>query len=172
MSGHCWTHSPEEWQRILNINFIGTVNGIRSFVPRLLSQGGDAHIVNTASVAAVLVSPMLSAYTATKMAVKGLTETLQQELMSLDPSIGVSILCPGPIETAMTIEARRQSIVDESNKEMLDQLTPEEGLEYMAPEQCAQIVFDAIERKEFWIFTHPEYRSLIKKSMAPLLEER
>ena len=169
MAGHCWSHSHEEWQRILNVNFIGTVNGVRSFVPRILEQGGEAHIVNTGSIASLLPSPLLGAYMASKMAVRGLTETLRQELLELDPSIGVSLLCPGPIDTAMTQAARTETLDQETREEMLDKLTPEQGLEYMAPEKCAQIVFDAIARKDFWIFTHPEYKSHISNSYAELL---
>jgi NAD(P)-dependent dehydrogenase (short-subunit alcohol dehydrogenase family) len=71
---------------VVNVNLMGVVNGLLAFVPHMIEQGSHAHIVNTGSVA-------------TKMAVRGITETLQQELAEQGANIGVSTLCPGPVDT-------------------------------------------------------------------------
>jgi NAD(P)-dependent dehydrogenase (short-subunit alcohol dehydrogenase family) len=76
---------------------MGVVNGIRSFVPRMIAGGEEGHIVNTASRAALRALPRLAAYTATKHAILGLSDTLRVDLAPFP--IGVSTLCPGGVNT-------------------------------------------------------------------------
>ena len=84
---------------VVNVNLMGVVNGLLAFVPHMIEQGSHAHIVNTGSVASFISGAGLGSYTATKMAVRGITETLQQELAEQGANIGVSNLCPGPVDT-------------------------------------------------------------------------
>ncbi len=86
-----------DWQFAVNV--MGIVHGIRSFVPILLEQGEEAHVVNTASMAAVTASPLSSAYFASKHAALSLSESLYLELTQLGAPIGVSVLCPELVAT-------------------------------------------------------------------------
>lgn len=88
-----------DWHRLIDVNLIGVVHGIHAFLPRLLDQGSAVHIMNTASMAGIVPNPGLTAYSATKAAVVGLTEALDTELA--DTSVRVSALCPGVIRTAI-----------------------------------------------------------------------
>jgi NAD(P)-dependent dehydrogenase (short-subunit alcohol dehydrogenase family) len=93
-----WEQSPEDWRWTLEVNLIGVVNGIRAFVPHLIRQG-SGHVVNTASFAGLAPIPGggNGAYTASKHAVVGLSETLVEELATVGVDVGVTVLCPGPV---------------------------------------------------------------------------
>lgn len=99
MGGVVWEHSPEDWAWLLGVNVIGVVNGIREFVPRMLGQGDDCHIVNTASAAGLDARPWLGMYSATKYAVVAISEALEAELRMRGSKIGVSVLCPAVVNT-------------------------------------------------------------------------
>jgi NAD(P)-dependent dehydrogenase (short-subunit alcohol dehydrogenase family) len=93
-----WEQSPEDWRWTLDVNLVGVVNGLRAFVPLLIRQG-RGHVVNTASIAGLAPVPGggNGAYTASKHAVVGLSETLVEELATIGADIGVTVLCPGPV---------------------------------------------------------------------------
>lgn len=88
--------TAEHWHRIVDINIMGVVNGIRAAYPHMIRQG-DGHIVNTASLAGLVPSPMLAPYAMTKHAVIGLSLSLRPE--AAQHGIRVTALCPGPTET-------------------------------------------------------------------------
>lgn len=86
----------EHWQRVVDVNIMGVVNGIRAAYPHMIEQG-DGHIVNTASLAGLVPSPMLAPYAMTKHAVVGLSLSLRPE--AAVHGVRVTALCPGPTET-------------------------------------------------------------------------
>lgn len=88
--------SMEHWQRVVDVNIMGVVNGIRAAYPHMIRQG-DGHIVNTASLAGLVPSPMLAPYAMTKHAVVGLSLSLRPE--AAVHGVRVTALCPGPTET-------------------------------------------------------------------------
>ena len=108
VTGPLWAHSLEDWQWVLNVNLWGVVHGIRSFVPILLEQGGEGHIVSTASMAGLMSNPGLGVYNVTKFGVVTLSETLYMDLKLQGSSIGVSVLCPGFIRTRIMDSARNR----------------------------------------------------------------
>jgi len=89
----------EDWRRVVDVNLMGVVHGLHAFLPRMLEQEGISHIVNTASMAGLVPVPGLTAYSATKSAVVGLTDALDMELIGT--RVRVSALCPGIINTAI-----------------------------------------------------------------------
>src|SRR5207248_5646882 len=89
--------SDQQWELTLDVNLQGVIDGLHAFLPGMRSQGGEAHIVNTASLAGLLAGPALGAYNASKFAVVAISETLRHELAP--HGIGVSVLCPGGVAT-------------------------------------------------------------------------
>jgi NADP-dependent 3-hydroxy acid dehydrogenase YdfG len=89
----------EDWRRLLDVNVMGVVHGIHSFLPRMLEQKTPGHIVNTASGAGLFASPGIGPYCASKHAIVGLSQVLAAELH--DTSIDVTILCPGIVNTSI-----------------------------------------------------------------------
>jgi NAD(P)-dependent dehydrogenase (short-subunit alcohol dehydrogenase family) len=96
-----WEQSAEDFGRVMAVNFGGVVNGIRNFLPHMVERG-SGHVVNTASYLGLVTRPGggNAAYVAGKHAVVGLSQVLTEELGRLGINIGVTTLCPGPVETA------------------------------------------------------------------------
>lgn len=96
VGGRTLDATPEDWERLVNINFWGVVHGLRAFAPHMLERG-SGHIVNTASSAGLVPLPGIAGYTATKHAVLGLGQSLRAEFRHRN--VGVSTICPGMIRT-------------------------------------------------------------------------
>jgi NAD(P)-dependent dehydrogenase (short-subunit alcohol dehydrogenase family) len=167
--GETWTHSFEEWQQILSINVMGVVNGLNAFVPLMLAEGKPAHIVNTGSVGSLVAAPGMAQYTAVKMAVRGITESLAYDLAAREAPIDVSLLCPGPVLTSISdallgVETGTQE-ADPADHLMAGQP------DFITPDDCADRVFRAIRERRFWIFTHPFNNYISSKTQAILKGE-
>ena len=91
---------PEDWDRQIAVNIKGVVHGCERFIPPMIERGTGGHVVNMASATGYLAMPVMCAYSSTKFAVFGLTEALRIELRK--HKIGVTAICPGAINTAIT----------------------------------------------------------------------
>jgi NAD(P)-dependent dehydrogenase (short-subunit alcohol dehydrogenase family) len=178
VGGPVWEHTVQDWEWILGVNLWGVIHGVRVFVPIMLAQDAEAHIVNTASMAGLVSGPGLGAYNVTKHGVVTLSETLHHELaLASRGRVRVSVLCPGWVDTRIAESERNrpadlpaapppaaQATMMEMVKGMLAQGLP--------PARVADIVFAAIRDERFWILTHPEWKSMIRTRMEDILEER
>lgn len=90
--------SVEHWQRVIDVNLLGVVNGITAAYPRMVERR-SGHIINTASLAGLIPAPLLTPYAATKHAVVGLSNSLRAE--AAPNGVRVSVVCPGVIETPL-----------------------------------------------------------------------
>ena len=143
-TGNCWEISDAQWQQSWQVNVNGIVNGLRTFVPRLLKADRPARIINTASVGGFLPSPLMSPYSATKFAVVALTESLVNELATLNPQIKVSLLAPGPVKSAIFREAPSEASAQFHS--LMTHMLDENGLD---ADEFARLVFEAINRGEY-----------------------
>ena len=100
LGGPLWEVSEEDWRWILGVNLWGVIHGIAAFTPLLLEQG-EGHIVNTASVAGLTTPMFMGPYNATKFAVVAISETLYKDLATTGANVGVSVLCPGFVQTGI-----------------------------------------------------------------------
>ncbi len=167
--GETWSHSFEQWQQFLSINLMGVVNGLNAFVPKMIESGQPAHIINTGSVGSLVVAPGMAQYTAAKMAVRGITESLLYDLKAQNSAIDVSLLCPGPVLTAIADEMMGLEPGDTV-------AAPTEHLmagqpNFISPDEVAEIVFQAIRERRFWIFTHP-FNKHLEQMNQDMLEGR
>jgi NAD(P)-dependent dehydrogenase (short-subunit alcohol dehydrogenase family) len=165
--GEIATATHADWLYVMNVNFWGVVHGVETFVPRLRAQRAGGHIVNTASMAGLVGMRWLGVYCASKFAVVGLTEALQRELA--DDGIGVSVLCPMIVETAINENSVRQR--PSALRNPGESLVPPAGAMVggvIAPEEVARRVVRGIERKDLYILTHPEQREILKRRAARL----
>ncbi|GAA4102506.1 SDR family NAD(P)-dependent oxidoreductase [Zhongshania borealis] len=164
--GCCWEQSVEDWERLLSINVMGVVNGLNAFLPIMVAAEREAHVINTGSVGSLVAAAGMAQYTASKMAVRGITECLSVELQLQGLPIGVSLLCPGPVATNIAEGVISRALGDTATPEMIAEAnaaTVAGDPNFITPDICANIVFDAIKDNKFWIFTHPfsgYYRSL------------
>ncbi len=159
--------SHRDWVYTMNVNFWGVVHGIESFVPLLIEQGQGGHIVNTASMAGLIGMRWLGIYCASKFAVVGATEALHRELAPL--GIGVSVLCPMIVDTAINENTARMRPQALRNAE---DLTPPPASALaggvIAPPEVARRVVRGIERGDLYILTHPEQREILRRRAAKL----
>ena len=160
------TSTRKDWEFTMNVNFWGVVNGVQSFVPRLIAQRQGGHVVNTASMAGLTGMSWLGVYCASKFAVVGLTESLQRELRPHE--IGVSVLCPMIVQTNINENSLRMRPEDLRNPDGVN--LPQTGGAAppmvggtVLPEELARRVVRAIERKDLYILTHPEQREILKR---------
>lgn len=150
-SGLSWEIDAATWQRSLDINIGGVVNVIRAFVPRLIAADRPSRVINTSSLGGFLTSPFMSPYSATKFAIVAISEALAGELAATDSKVRVSLLAPGPVKSAIMDEKAPSETAEFMT--MLRGMNDENG---MTPDEFAPIVFEAIERGEYWILPHPE----------------
>lgn len=175
-----WENSPADWEWILGVNLLGVSHGIRTFLPLMLRQNTEGHVVNTASVAGLTAGPGRGAYRVTKQAVVSLSETLYHELAAIGSRIGVSVLCPAWVNTQFVdAERNRPSHLksagtarrgpEEIAAEIFLRTAVERG---MSPEEVAVICFEAIRQGRFYILTHEDSKPLIRSRFEDLLLER
>jgi NAD(P)-dependent dehydrogenase (short-subunit alcohol dehydrogenase family) len=154
-----------DWDWQLGVNLHGVVNGIQAFLPRMLSSGRGGHIVNTASIAGMFAgagAPGLLAYSTSKFAVVGLSESLADDLAS--DGIGVSVLCPGGVATRI-IDAGRNRPDSLGGPAAQPTLQARQGggmQTAMDPAKVAALVVRAVKENQLHIFTHPETRGLVE----------
>lgn len=98
--GAPWEASPAEWQRVLSINLLGVVNGLRSFVPLMLDRESPSQIIITASLAGAATWPGGGPYAASKHAVLAVAEQAALELAPTN--VSVTVLCPALVKTSMS----------------------------------------------------------------------
>jgi short-subunit dehydrogenase len=110
-AGRIWDFSDEDYRWLVGVNLFGVMNGLRSFVPRMIDQG-EGHIVNTGSGASFVSTPRLGPYCSTKHAIVGLSEALRYELEGT--GVGVSVLVPAGVNTNIGDSMVRKSATDEA----------------------------------------------------------
>jgi NAD(P)-dependent dehydrogenase (short-subunit alcohol dehydrogenase family) len=170
--GTLWTATDEDWDWVVGVNLMGVVHGVQAFTPLMIEQG-EGHIVNTASVAGMIAPPFMGIYNATKHAVVALSESLHGELALLAPGVGVSVLCPGWVNTRIHESDRNRP--EEATGPTEEEVDATFGVDFrevvgglikdgLDPEEVAGLVLDAVRARRFYVFTHPDW--------TPLLEER
>jgi NAD(P)-dependent dehydrogenase (short-subunit alcohol dehydrogenase family) len=136
-------HSHEDWNKVLDVNLHGVVNGIEAAYP-IMAKQGFGHIVNTSSMAALMAVPYLLSYVTTKYAVLGLSKTLRIEARPY--GIRVSVICPGVIRTPIMEGGKFGKIhID------MTEAIKKKGEKYfrpMDPKRFAEKVIDQIERNK------------------------
>jgi NAD(P)-dependent dehydrogenase (short-subunit alcohol dehydrogenase family) len=132
----------EDWDWILPINIMGVVHGCHFFLPKMVERGTGGHVANLSSMAGFYATPALTAYTATKFAVLGLSEALREELQP--HGIGVTAICPGIINTPITVNARARGVA--SDPKMRARLVAVYQRRNYGPERVARNILKAVER--------------------------
>lgn len=166
-TGASWELSDAQWRRMLDINLLGVINGLRVFVPTLLAQGRAAHVINTASLAGLLTSPFLAAYTVTKQALVALSEVLHHEMIALGAPVSVSVLCPGPVASRIM----NSDQAGEGAGAALGSLLEQSIRAGMPADELATLVFQAIDEKRFWILPHPDFKPALQARVQSILDE-
>lgn len=163
--GPVWETTLQEWKRVFDINFFGIVNGLESFLGRMMLQPEASHIVNTASAAGLLSPPGLSVYTATKHATLALTETLYADLTLAQSQVGVSVLCPAWVKTGIAGKKDPEAFGSMSpfTQRVAGAVMKALETSTVSPADVAEATLQAVRKGEFYILTHPEVKEDFKK---------
>src|ERR1700682_813364 len=166
--------SLDNWRWVLDVNLMGVVHGIKTFLPHIRAHGEGGHIVNTASMAGMINGMGFSPYSASKFAVVSMSEGLVVQLKPL--GIGVSVLCPSFVRTGIG-ESGRNRPQRYGPAQALDPASPaaaivaeiarrlQDGLD---PAAVAARVLDAIQNDELYVFTHPNMREGVDERFAAI----
>ncbi len=146
--GYAWELSLDEWHRVLDVDLWGVIHGARTYVPLILATGDEGHVVNVASLAAVLPLDRLGPYTVAKHGVLGLTDVLAAEFASLGVPVGASVVMPGMVRTGMN------------------------PIGTLEPSIVAANVVDAIRRGRRYVFTDEESTSHVAARLQSIVGAR
>jgi NAD(P)-dependent dehydrogenase (short-subunit alcohol dehydrogenase family) len=183
--GFLWESSANDWSWVFGVNVMGVAHGVRVFTPIMLAQNEPAHIVNTASVAGLLSPPAMGIYNASKHAVVSLTETLYHDLQLAQAAVapnasdagastagglvGCSLLCPAFVPTGIAdAERARPASLRNAVRPTRSQIAAGKQLQRavqsgkLSAADVADITFEAIAARRFYIITHPGIMATVK----------
>ena len=176
VGGLIWDRPEADFDFVFGANLWGILNGIRSFVPRMIAQGTEGHVVNTSSVAGLFGAPFEAPYAISKFAAFAATESLAHDLQSAGSSIKASVLCPGMITTNIVTSDRLRphglvTDLTEDQKFVTDYLAGAVA-GGMDPAQVATTVIAAIRAEQFLILTHESYARALAARYEALIARR
>ena len=165
------TYDDWDWQ--IDVNLKGMINGVQTFMPRMIERGQGGHIVNTASMSAFVALPTTAIYCTTKYAARGYSESLRIELDKY--GIGVSCLCPGGVNTNIheSVVSRPERYAQTGyygrDPEVFARLKAviEGGFD---PVDLARVVRTAVERNDFWILPYPEFVPMMEQKNQEVID--
>ena len=181
IGGVIWETPVQDYDWTLSINVQAQVYAMHEVIPIMLKQGSDCHIVNVASVAGVITSDGLAAYHMSKHASVALSESVLMDLQAIGASIGMSVYCPGFVQTDLHHYERhrpeRFAKGDDSYYKSTAYQNVLKRAEHVITtgipiDSVGMSVFIAIEENQFYILTHPKYFPLIGTRCKDILEGR
>ena len=174
-----WELSTADWNWVLGVDLWSVIHGVQHFVPRMLQQAEGGHVVNTSSVAGLLSTPGMAAYNVAKHGVVTLSETLYGELLAAGAKVGVSLLCPAWVPTAIHESARNR-------QDRFGAARPAEGLSAAYEQRMANAVksgrltatdmanevFAAVMEDRFYVIPHRKINNAIQLRMDDIVNLR
>src|SRR5688572_27861408 len=173
LTGAVWENTEHDWEWILGVNLRGVVNGVRAFAPRLIAQD-EGHIVNTASVAGLISPPGMGAYAVSKHAVVALSEALHHDLRERGSRVGVSVLCPAYVPTALADSDKNRFAVEKSKERLAKEAALRKAVAAgkRSADDVARAVVVAVKENRFYVLTHPAIKAAVRARMEDVLDER
>jgi NAD(P)-dependent dehydrogenase (short-subunit alcohol dehydrogenase family) len=176
--GNTWENTLDDWNWIMGVNLWGVIHGVRTFLPIMLEQGEEGHVVNTASLAGLMRGAGI--YGVTKQAVVALSESLYNELKVAEAKIGVSVLCPGWVATNIGDASRNRPAelpqthdsIPDAQREAMETMVNNFLENGMKPAEIADQVFNAIRDDQLYIITHPDMDFIFKERFDNIVNRR
>jgi len=181
--GFAWESPLEDWKWGLGVNTWGVIHGIHYIVPKMIGAAlndpsYEGHVVNTSSMAGFFNPPIMAVYNASKQAVTAISETLHHDLDIANLPIGCSVLAPFYVPTHIDrseqhrpATLRRASKLTPSQAKQLAQAEAGMGSGRLSALEVAQLTFDAIGEKRFYIFPHPRMLESVERRMHAILRQ-
>ncbi len=160
-SGLTWETSVEEYDWVIGVNLKSVINGIKAFVPRMIAQGDDCHVINTSSGAGITVNPGFSSYSMTKHGVVALSEALYLDLSAEQiDTIGVTIVMPGVVQSKImfpektgpdTLQTELQGRLKNPTLKALEQFMRQSVDAGLPASALSDMVFEAIAKRDLYV---------------------
>ncbi|HEX5265463.1 MAG TPA: SDR family NAD(P)-dependent oxidoreductase [Acidimicrobiales bacterium] len=164
-----WESPPAEWERLISVNLSGVYHGVRAFVPRLISAGRPATIVNTASIASFTSGAYQGMYQISKRAVLALSESLAADLETVHAPIQVSVAFPGAVDTPIFVRANEDGGPNAGTMmQTLRDLLADQGMD---ADRAGALILHEAGRGQRWISTHPGTAAAFARSALDRLGE-
>lgn len=182
--GLVWENSEKDWDWVLGVNVRSVIHGVRIFTPLMLTAAAadpeyEGHIVNTASMAGLLNAPTLGVYSLSKQAVVSLSESLYHDLALVSAQVHCSVLCPYFVPTGISQSARNRpqelanaAGLTRSQAIALAQNQKATGAAKVSTEQIAEMNFEAIRQRSFYIYSHPHALGSVRERFDAIVEQR
>ncbi len=181
--GLIWEHTLADWQWVLGVNLMGVVHGVRAFVPMMLEAAAAdpayrGHVVNTASMAGLVNPPNMGAYNVSKHAVVSLSETLYQDLALVSEQVHAHVLCPYFVATGIVRSERNRPAAQAAEPPTKSQLIGRAMIGKavdsgkVSAAQVAQMVFDAMRAKRFYIYSHSHAMRGVQTRLEDVIQQR
>ena len=164
--GLCWERSMADWQWAFGVNVYGIIHGQRSFLPRMIAQNTEGHVLNTASVAAFVSAPFSGPYVVSKCAALSLTECLAHDLAVVGAKIGASVLVPSAIDTTIAhssaVRPARFGVDSTEDGQGTAAALAQIVSQGMSPDEAVAPVIDGIRSGTFLIPTRGSYAEQLR----------
>lgn len=186
--GTIWEEPLADWEWLWKINVMGVVNGIKAFVPTMIKQDKECHVVNTASMAGIATIENSPAYVASKFAAVALTEVMDLQLQQANTQIKGHVIIPAMVATDLnncTIHRVQEGFdpndpAYQSEDFKTRKTIAESAMDVAIPvKDAVEIIINEIEQDVFYIFTHPVYKPAamlrgqqIASGKRPMVPER
>lgn len=174
--GPAWERSLEDWNWVMGVNVTGVLHGIRSFVPIMIEQGDEGHVVNTASIAGLIAGG--GTYGVSKHACVALSEGLFSDFAQHAPKLGASVLCPGWVKTRIAESERNRPESPRESPgaaaplgELMRKMVEDAISSGLDPRKVGGMVVDAIKARQFYILTHP-WESMVEHRTQNIIQKR
>jgi short-subunit dehydrogenase len=163
---------------MINTNLMSVVYGIRTFVPIMLKQNSECHIINTSSNAGVTIGGTMAMYSVTKHGVVALSESLYNELKLINSKIGVSVLCPGFVSSDIlnpfipsTVKDRFKPIITDQSQLFFTAFNNaiRNGV---TPDEIGEAAINAIKEQKFYVLSNESDKNLIKARLNNIIENK
>ncbi|ATL27190.1 SDR family NAD(P)-dependent oxidoreductase [Streptomyces formicae] len=165
--GYSWEIPAERWDAALRVNVGGYVNGVRSFVPRLIERGTKAWIVNVSSVGGLFPSPLMAPYSVTKFGTLALTESLAYELRMKGADIQVSVVLPDSVRSEIFRAAEPGEGTPPEVAGFNDMLQARADAQGITADEHARRCFEQLAEGRYWVTPQPE---MIDAGLPPRTE--
>lgn len=168
-----WDTSVDDLEFLIDVNLYGVVNGLRAFLPRMRTQSGRRHIVNTSSFATLYETPGHSLYTASKAAVNGLSDVLREEFIDYGDDIGLTVLFPGRVTTDIgkTSDSLRPHHADQGvSPYAIKRKFDQEFHTPLAPDCVGEMLLRAIDAGAPYCVTHPATIDAMRRKVDEIAE--
>lgn len=170
--GLCWERSVADWQWAFGVNVYGIIHAQRSFLPRMIAQDIEGHVLNTASVAAFVSAPFSGPYVVSKCAALALTECLAHDLAVVGAKIGASVLVPSAFDTAIAqsaaVRPARFGVDSTEDGQGTAAALAQIVSQGMSPDEAVAPVIDGIRSGTFLIPTRGSYAEQLRHRFEAL----